>query len=169
MVQPAYIFQWILGIVMILSAVGVLAARKPVHASLAFLLTLMTLALTYINLSASFIGVMQILVYAGAILVTFIFVIVLFQDAHQQIDRNPANTPKPLIYIAAIAFIAALAAFAKVLYELPAAMPKNIPNFGNVEGLGRALYLDFFFPFEAVVFLFLVAIVGAFFIGRKDL
>lgn len=169
MALSAYLFQWALGLVMILSAVGVLVARKPVHASLSFLLTLMTLALTYINLSASFIGVMQVLVYAGAILVTFIFVIILFQDAHDQIEQHPANMSKSLLLITTIVFLAALAAFAKILYDFPSVIPKVIPEFGNVEGLGKALYLDFFFPFEAVVFLFLVAIVGAFFIGRKDL
>ncbi|MBA2727083.1 MAG: NADH-quinone oxidoreductase subunit J [Parachlamydiaceae bacterium] len=169
MALSAYLFQWALGLAMILSALGVLLARKPVHASLSFLLTLMTLALTYINLSASFIGVMQVLVYGGAILVTFIFVIILFQDAHYQIDKHPAHTSKFLLYIAAVAFIAALVAFAKILYDFPTVIPKKIPDFGNVEGLGRVLYLDFFFPFEAVIFLFLVAIVGAFFIGKKDL
>ncbi len=169
MALSAYLFQWALGLAMILSALGVLLARKPVHASLSFLLTLMTLALTYINLSASFIGVMQVLVYGGAILVTFIFVIILFQDAHYQINKHPARTSKFLLYIAAVAFIAALVAFAKILYDFPTVVPKAIPDFGNVEGLGRALYLNFFFPFEAVIFLFLVAIVGAFFIGKKDL
>lgn len=162
------LFQWLLGLVMLFSAVGVLLARKPVHASLSFLLTLLTLALFYINLFASFIGVMQVLVYAGAILVTFIFVIVLFQDAHYQIEQHPAQSSKWLVFAAGIAFLAALGAFSHVLFELPPAHPKAAANFGHVEGLGKALYLDFFFPFEAVIFLFLVAIVGAFYIGRKE-
>ena len=95
----------ILGTITVLSALGVILLKKPVHACLSFLLTLLTLALFYINLSAPFISVMQILVYAGAILVIFMFVIVLFQDAYLQIGEHKAQSSPFLLGGAICIFI----------------------------------------------------------------
>jgi NADH-quinone oxidoreductase subunit J len=159
--------QCILGIILILSALGVILARKPVHASLSFLVTLLTLAVFYLQLSAEFIAVMQILVYAGAILVIFMFVIILFQDAHQQIVEFQPESAPILLVGAAAAFVIGLAFLGQRLIGLtPPA--KGLPEgFGTAQSLGSALYVDFFFPFEAVTLLFLVAVVGAFYIGKK--
>lgn len=161
------IAQWILGAILLLSSLGVILVRKPVHACLSFLLTLLCLAALYLQLSAPFIAVMQVLVYAGSILVIFMFVIVLFQDAHEQmVHLEPKSSPLLLI-VAGSAFTLAIAFLGRRFLDLPAA-PKDIPKgFGDVETLGRALYLDFFFPFEAVILLFLVALIGALFIAKK--
>ena len=72
------LIQWIMGLVLILSAMGVILLRKPLYACLSFLLSLLLLAAFYLQLYAEFIAVMQILIYAGAILVIFVFVIVFF-------------------------------------------------------------------------------------------
>lgn len=160
--------QWILGIILILSALGVILAPKPVQSSLSFLLTLLTLAALYLQLSAQFIAVMQVLVYAGAILVLFMFVIILFQDAHQQIARFKAKSASFFLFIAASFFILMLALFGSRLFHLKDAGQHASPGFGTVESLGKALYIDFFFPFEAVVLLFLIAVVGALYIGKKE-
>ena len=161
--------QWILGTILILSSLGVLIAKKPVHASLSFLLTLLALAALYLQLSAQFIAVIQVLVYAGAILVIFMFVIVLFQDAHQQISRFPAKAAIPLLYGAAAAFLLALFLLGKQLTALGQAPAlEGLPEgYGTVQALGQALYIDYFFPFEAVTLLFLIAAIGALYIGRK--
>jgi len=164
----AAVVQWILGVVLILSSLGVILARKPVHSSLSFLLTLLSLALLYLQLNAEFIAVMQILVYAGAILVIFIFVIVLFQDAHQQISQYSPKSFFPFLLAAGVAFLLALVFLGTRLTGL-SATSKNLPaGFGSVQSIGEALYIDFFFPFEAVVLLFLIAVVGALYIGKKE-
>lgn len=160
--------QWILGIALILSALGVVSFRKPIYASLSFLLSLIILAAFYLQLSAEFIAVMQVLVYAGAILVIFVFVIVLFQDAHQQIERFEPKSQPQFLTIARIAFAATLAFFGEHLIHLKNFSPTLPKEFGTVHGIGQALYLDFFFPFEAVILLFLVAIVGALYIAKKE-
>lgn len=159
--------QWILGSLAILSSLGVILSPKPVQASLSFLLTLLTLAALYLQLSAEFIAVMQILVYAGAILVIFMFVIILFQDAHAQINRFKAGSFPLLLFGAAIVFILTFGFFGSYLTGIPEAQSVVPEGFGSVQSLGRALYLDFFFPFEAVILLFLVAFIGALYIGRK--
>ena len=159
--------QWILGIILILASIGVLVARKPVHACLSFLLALLMLAALYLQLSAEFVAVMQVLVYAGAILVIFMYVIVLFQDAHSQISQFKANSAPLLLWGAVTAFALSLGVLALQLIGLTLSKGMLPKNFGTAEQLGMALYIDFFFPFEAVIFLFLVALIGAVYIGRK--
>ena len=169
MTLPETPIQWILGIILILSSLGVILVKKPVHASLSFMLSLLTLAALYLQLSAEFIAVMQVLIYAGAILVIFMFVIVLFQDAHEQIAQYEAKSFPPLLATAAAAFVLALIFFGKRLLDLSPSTTPLPEGFGTVQALGKALYLDFFFPFEAVILLFLIAIVGALYVGRRDL
>lgn len=167
MTWTANLTQWILGALLILSSVGVLLSRKPIYASLSFLLSLLVLATIYLELSAQFIAAMQILVYAGAILVIFVFVVVLFQDAHQDIEQHEPKS-QPLLLALAIASFLVTLLFLVPHFMDPMPLKSTLPkDFGLVQGLGQALYLDFFFPFEAVVLLFLVAIVGALYIAKK--
>lgn len=160
--------QWILGFVLIMSSLGVILAPKPVQASISFLLTLMTLATLYLQLSASFIAVMQILVYAGAILVIFMFVIILFQDAHAQVAKIKAKSKPILLGAAGILFFATLLLLGSQIMTLPSAQVNIVEGFGSTEWIGKALYIDFFFPFEAVIFLFLIAVVGALYLGKRE-
>jgi NADH-quinone oxidoreductase subunit J len=160
--------EWLLGIALILSAIAVISMKNPVHSCICFLLTLLLLASLYLQLSAEFIAVMQILVYAGAILVIFMFVIVLFQDAHAQISHYPPKSRLSLLY-SAIAL--SLFAFAALAYKIYGSFINFSPldkTFGSVESIGKALYIDFFFPFEAIIFLFLVALIGTVYLAKKE-
>jgi len=159
--------QWILSIILILSSLGVITARKPVHAALFFLLTLVTLGTYYLQLSAEFIAVMQVLVYAGAIMVIFMYVIVLFQDAHAQLAKYEAESSPYLLWTAGSILLLALLFLWEKVIGLKATLKPLPEGFGMVESLGHYLYIDFFFPFEAVLLLFLVAIIGALYIGKK--
>jgi NADH-quinone oxidoreductase subunit J len=155
--------ELILGIIILLSSLGVLLFKKPVHSCLSFLLTLLSLAGLYIELAAPFIAAMQILVYAGAILVIFMFVIILFQDAHLAIREYKARVKPFWLASSALLFVTTLSLLAMNLKGFSA----KSESYGSVEELGRALYVDFFFPFEAVALLFLVAIIGSLYIGKK--
>ena len=160
--------QSILGLILILSSLGVILARKPVHATLSFLLTLITLAVFYLELDAQFIAVMQIWVYAGAILVIFMFVIILFQDAHEQIAKFHKNGHPTILFIVSVAFLLQLILEGERLIGFSPAEGSISSTFGTVQSLGKELYTAFFFPFEAVVLLFTVAVVGGLFIGKKE-
>jgi len=160
--------QWILGVTLLLTSIGVISAKKPIHASISFLLSLMLLASMYLHLSAEFIGIMQILVYAGAILVIFVFVMVLFQDAHEHISQSKPKSKKMLLGIAGLTFILIMILFGSLLVQLQPYLKTPPEGFGSASGIGKVLYLNFFFPFEAVILLFLVAIVGALFIAKKE-
>ena len=154
-------------IILVLASLGVILLKKPVHACLSFLLVLMTLALYYLRLRGEFISVMQVLVYAGAILVIFMFVIVLFQDAFLLIDKTPAKSNTYFLYFATVLFLIGQLFFARQITHLENFQQQAPKDFGSAEAIGRALYIDFFFPFEAVVVIFLIAIVGALYIGKK--
>lgn len=167
MLESATTSQWIIGLVLIISSLGILLARNPVHASLCFLLTLLMLAALYLQLSAQFISVMQVLVYAGAILVIFMFVIVLFQDAHQQIEKFRPKSSKLLLSVAGAAFLVSLVLLGSQFIGFSASKANLPEDFGTAQALGHALYIDFFFPFEAIILIFLVAVVGALYIGKK--
>lgn len=156
-----------LACLLLLSAISVLLARKPVWAGLSFLVSLLTLSLFYFQLSAHFIAAMQILVYAGAIMVIFMFVIVLFQDAYQEIDEVDAQSSKLWTLFSLSLFLIVASFFlSRLVGHLP--KPESAPApFGTVASLGKLLFVDFFFPFEALIMLFLVSIVGAVYIARE--
>lgn len=159
--------QWILGGILVLSSLGIILLRQPVHACLSFLLTLMTLAVIYLQLFAQFIAVTQVLVYAGAILVIFMFVIILFQDAHAQISRFKPQSLPLFLFSAGVIFLLVLAAMGKSYTGLIGTTEPLPEGYGTVQSLGWKLYIDFFFPFEALIFIFLAALIGSVYIARK--
>lgn len=159
--------DFILGTIIILSSLGVILAKKPVHSCLSFLLTLFGLACLFLQLAAPFIAGMQVLVYAGAILVIFMFVIVLFQDAYLAINEYKPNVKPYWLAVSAFIFLFTLSLLGLQLQKMSGQNTNLTEGYGSVEAIGRALYVDFFFPFEAVGLLFLVAIVGALYIGKK--
>ncbi len=159
--------QWIIGIVIVLSALSVILTKKPVHACLSFLLMLLSLASLYLQLSAPFISVMQVLVYAGAILVIFMFVVVLFQDAYAQISEHKAQSRAILLFTSGVLFVGTITALCMKTKDVQYVEVLQKAGYGTVDTIGKALYVDFFFPFEAVTLLFLVAMIGALYIGKK--
>lgn len=163
------IVEWGLGVLLIAFAVSVLQARRPIHASLAFLGTLMVLAVLYLNLAAEFIAVMQVLIYAGAILVLFVFVMMLFQGSLQQPEEGESEElPERQWWLfAAVAFtVVFLVIIAGLMHGLPIVSKSN-KTWASVEELGKTLCLECFFPFEVTIFLFLVAVVGALYTAKK--
>lgn len=160
--------HYFLAALLILFAIGVITIKKPVYSALCFLATLLILSAYYLELSAEFIAAMQILVYAGAILVVFMFVMILFQDAYQKISHVPGKSSSALLSMAGASFIGALGFIAHKLLGLQDGNATLPNDFGTAQSLGRSLYIDFFFPFEAVVVIFLIACVGALYIGKKE-
>lgn len=159
--------EWILAAFLIFSSLGVICARKPVHASLSFLLTLFLLAIIYLQLGAEFIAVMQVLVYAGAILVIFMYVVVLFQDAYLKIPLVKPQSSSVLTYVSATVFLITALFLGSQFVSYPVSTLSLPEGFGTVESIGHQLYVDFFFPFEAVIILFLIAVVGAVYTAKK--
>jgi NADH-quinone oxidoreductase subunit J len=146
------------------SALGVILARNPITSAMSLVATFFFLAGIYVLLWAHTIAVLQVLVYAGAIMVLFLFVIMLLSLTDTGLSGPRFSLSSIAGGAAAIGLFVALAAsFRQMAPQLSwAAMSTDkAANFGTLRELGRLLYGTWLLPFEAVSLLLLVAIVGA--------
>ncbi len=152
----------ILSIVMIVGAVGVITLKQPVHAALSLVGTLLTLAVTYVTLQAHFLATIQVIVYAGAIMVLFLFVIMLLN-----VQGETSKRMFPWMRWAAygVGVIAALGLVISI-FRNPNQMPnleivRNALQGGNAAQIGESLFSEFILAFQLVGVLLLTGIVGA--------
>jgi NADH-quinone oxidoreductase subunit J len=159
----------ILSLIAAASAVAMVTRRNPVISAVFLIFNFFGLAGLYLLLNAQFIAVVQVIVYAGAIMVLFLFVIMLL---------NTASEPKILSYnrpIKYFAIIIAVLVFAQIafliFYEVPSKTltPKAAQSVeaGTIENIGSKLYTDYLIPFEAAGFLLLAATIGAILLAKK--
>jgi NADH-quinone oxidoreductase subunit J len=157
----------VLALVALASAVMVVTRRNPVHAALYLIVTFFAVAAIYVLLRAEFLGAVQVLVYAGGIMVLFLFVILL-------VDRPGTGTmPAPRrVHVASSALMTALVAGLLAWYFLAGGPARAndaaalAGNGGNLETVAVAMFRYYLLPFEAVSILLLVAMVGAIVLAR---
>jgi NADH-quinone oxidoreductase subunit J len=167
---------FVLAVASVASAIGVITFKNAVHSALSLILTLLFLALFYLQLGAMFIAIVQILIYAGAIMVLFLFVVTMLaseaNDSELQ-DRIPWQR-----WVAPILGLVLVAALSYMLFTGTAidsgtvatganSLSHVVNTQGNVEAFGQALFHGFAFPFEVTSLLIVVAILGALVLGRK--
>jgi NADH-quinone oxidoreductase subunit J len=144
--------------------IGVVAAQQPVHAAIALLVVLAALAVTYLLLAAQFIAALQIIIYAGAIVVLFLFVIMLLNVRSG--EGAPLKLPRQRG--AAIVFAALfLAALLVAVLGTGRAWPPAPDGFGTAQHVGEALFSTYVLPFELASIILLVGIVAAAVLGRR--
>ncbi len=147
-------------------ALGVVLARSPLRGALSLIVSLCGVALLFLVLDASFVAAVQVLVYAGTIMVLFVFVIML-------LNLGPDVAARPA-YLAISKVLGTLAA-AYFAYRIATDVvgigdPKpTLPGFGEVKTVGILLLSDYLFAFEAISVLLLIAVVGAVVLGLKRL
>jgi NADH-quinone oxidoreductase subunit J len=148
-------------------ALNLIIQRHPVYSALSLIGVMASLASLYLMLGAEFIAAVQVIVYAGAVMVLFIFVIMLLnagEEERTQRSKMARQAGAPLALIL-------LSLLTTVVYRQ---FPKNsMAQFGDFAGqtapIGRLLFRDFLLPFEVVSVLILIAIVGAVVLARKEL
>ncbi len=148
--------------------VGVVAARAPVHSALSLLVVLVSLAVLYLTLLAEFLAVLQVILYAGAILVLFLFVIMLLHAHNPELRLSPGpGRLHAAVAIASAGGLFALAAFA-ALRELGGrtAEVAVAADFGTPHAVGRELLTTFVLPLELAGVLLLVGIVAGVVLGK---
>ena len=163
------ILFYILAAVTFLSAVCVVFLRRPLHNVLFMILTMIGLATLFILLRAEFLAMVQIIVYAGAVMVLFLFVIMLLNL--EEIDL--AKEPRPLRWgfgvILALALVVIL--FPIFSHLAPSIVGKSqsgaMGTVSNLEMIGTELFTTYLLPFEVASILLLAAIIGTVLIGRK--
>jgi NADH-quinone oxidoreductase subunit J len=153
-------------------AVLVVTTKDTVHSVLFLVLDFLFVAALYVLLSAPFLAVIQVLVYAGGIVVLYLFVVMLVnlkrppeahQDSHRRTKLGFALAAGVLIELAAIAWYG---------YAGPAAAvvpPAALPVTGNTEQVGWMLYTSYLIPFEIASMLLLVAMIGAIVLAKREL
>ncbi len=159
------ILFWVLGIIALATAMGVVVAKSPVYSVLSLIATFFAIAGLYITLNAQFLAIVNIIVYAGAIMVLFLFVLMLM-------NLNAAHEPRKHNVIRFIAVISGGLLFVVLVAAIQQAstgtMAAETTDIGLIKNLGRTLFNHFVLPFEISSFLFLSAMIGAIVIGKKD-
>ena len=162
---------WVLGVILVASAMWTITAKKPVYSVVGLLAHFVALAAMYLTLSGEFLAVIQIIVYSGAILVLFLFVIALLSSGVAPFAIGVNRLPK----IVAPAIIVALVGLGFAIYAvgrssvvassgaLAAASAGPVGTagvFGSVDDFGKALFTTYLLPFEITALILMVAVIG---------
>ncbi|SHE34348.1 NADH-quinone oxidoreductase subunit J [Ferrithrix thermotolerans DSM 19514] len=150
-------------------AIGVVTLRHPVHAALMLVMTFFAIAVLFVEQGAQFLAAVQVIVYAGAIVVLFLFVIMLLG-----VDKKETVFPKdsvswklPAGLVLSIAILVELSILAKGVWATGAHSVTAAPNgHSNVGVLARAVFTTYLLPFEATSVLLVIAVLGAVVLAR---
>ena len=161
-----------LAAIMVVSSLMVILRKNPVHSALFLVLTFLCLAGLYLLLNAQFIAAIQVIVYAGAIMVLFIFVIMLLNLESEVTSQGGHGLQKfwamVISIVLAISFVSIMTV--KVFTgEKGIFSPETVNAAGNSEVIGRLLFTEFLLPFEITSVLLLAAIIGAIVLAKKKL
>jgi len=156
---------WILAIGTIFSALMVITSKNPIYSVLWLIVTFFTISGHYILLNAQFLAIVNIIVYAGAIMVLFLFVIMLMNITR---DTEPQKS-KWLKIIGALAGGCLLLVLVAALRHTEEQMTElGTGDIGLIQNLGKVLFTEYVVPFEIASILFLTAMIGAVVIGKRD-
>jgi len=159
------ILFWILSVLAVFSALMVITSKNPIYSVLWLIVTFFTISLHYILLNAQFLAIVNIIVYAGAIMVLFLFVIMLM---NLNKDTEPQKN-KWLKLAGAVAGGCLLLVLISALRNTESQMTQMTSgDIGLIQNLGKVLFNDYVVPFEISSILFLSAMVGAVVIGKRD-
>ena len=155
----------------VFGALGVLFLKNPIHCALSLVGTFFCLGSIYVMLNAEFVAVIQVLIYAGAIMVLFLFVLMLLSSRDTEMSSNKWTTGKIL------AGLLSLGIFVQIAYlftgnELKLGTKGEYPievveEIGSIALIGRLLFTDYILSFEIIVILLLVAVIGAVVIAKR--
>lgn len=164
------ITQWLFGILSFLAimfALMVVFSRNPVNSVLYLVMTFFCIAGHYLLLNAQFLAIVHIVVYAGAIMVLFLFVIMLM-NLNQDTEPQRTWITKIIAGVAGGLLLFVLVGSLKGTERLQL-QSYGASQIGLVKNLGKVLFTDFLFPFEITSILLLAALVGSIMIGKKDI
>ena len=163
---PDIVLFIILALVAVASAVGMLFSKNAIYSALNLILNFSSVAVLYLILGAPFIALAQVTVYAGAIMVLFLFVIMLLgAERLRRSETLPYQQPVSIILTAILAVVAIYALLFRPL-GIEAASVAN-PDFSSPAAMAEMLFNEYLLPFEVTSILLLVAMIGAIVLTRK--
>jgi NADH-quinone oxidoreductase subunit J len=155
----------------IAGALGVIAVKNPVHSALLLVLTLFGVAVLFVSMEAHFLAVVQVIVYAGAIVVLFLFVIMLLgvDRTTDELRTETLKGQRPAAAILGIVALVELVLITRVNFMVgqQSVAGAIVTDQSNVEQLGRSVFTRYLFPFEITSVLLVIAVVGAVLLARK--
>ncbi|MCX6310533.1 MAG: NADH-quinone oxidoreductase subunit J [Bacteroidetes bacterium] len=157
----------VLSFVAIISGVLMIFTKNPIYSVLYLIITFFAIAGHYILLNAQFLAVVHVIVYAGAIMVLFLFVIMMLNLNKDTEPHKPAWIQIAAVTAGGIMMVTLVGAL-KGADQMKLAQP-NDANIGLVNNLGKVLFNDFLVPFELSSVLFLAAMVGAVMLSKKNI
>jgi NADH-quinone oxidoreductase subunit J len=166
--QAELIVFVVLAPVAVVSALGMVLSRNAVYSALLLVVNFFCLAGFYVLLEAQFVAAVQVIVYAGAIMVLFLFVLMLLGVESQEAVKETIKGQRPAAVLLTLGLLVAIAAalFAGVFDAEPASLAAANQG-GNVEAVGRLLFTRYTFAFEIAGVLLVVAAVGALVLGKR--
>lgn len=162
----------VLAVVTVITAILVIVQRNPVASAIFLIITLFSLAGIYLLLNAQFIAVIQVLVYAGAIMVLFLFVIMLLNLEREKKIITRHRMQKVFGVFLGIILLAQIGmVFNSVLLEGSKGTfpPEKVAALGNTQVIARLLFTDYLLPFEITSILLLVAIIAAIVLAKRQI
>lgn len=161
---------WILSVFTLGCAIGVIMSRSPINSVLFLILTFFSISAHYVMMNAQFLSIVNIIVYAGAIMVLFLFVIMLMNlnsDTEPQknflIQFAGVLSGGLLLLVLVAAVKSSLSGLEGKVIDI-----KTATDIGLIKVLGQKLFKEFVFPFEIASVLFLSAMIGAVILGKRD-
>ncbi|MDP9419306.1 MAG: NADH-quinone oxidoreductase subunit J [Actinomycetota bacterium] len=159
-------------VVILAGAVGVVLSRNPVHSALMLVMTLFGMAVLFVAQDAHFLAAVQVIVYAGAIVVLFLFVIMLLGvDTAENLSTEPLAGQRPAAGLVALASVGLLAVLAvRAVQVSTGSRSVSAPLEGepsNIATLAEVLFTDYVFAFEVTSVLLVIAVVGAVVMARR--
>ena len=159
---------WIFAIVMLIFGTSVVAQPNPVSSALSLVVSFIALAVLFVSLDAFFIGIIEILVYAGAVMVLFLFIIMLLDLRSGTRHKTNLVTVVGGILIALI-FVGELWQVLNAFPEGKRGVPALAASVSDVQSVGHVLFSGYNLPFQIVAVLILVATVGVVVLSKKEL
>jgi len=164
MSAPLVIF-FALAAVAVLGAVSLIVQREPIHSALSLIVVMVALAGLYLLMGAEFVAAVQIIVYGGAIMVLFIFVIMLLNAG----EEERTNLSRLAYYAGIPLAVAVTGLIAAAMVSSSAALPaRAAETLTSTRTLSTLLFTEFVYPFELTSFLILVAILGAIVLAQRE-
>lgn len=157
---------YFLSFVAILSALMVVFSRNPVHSVLYLIITFFCIAGHYVLLNAEFLAVVHVIVYAGAIMVLFLYVIMML-NLNQESEPHKSTLLKVVATICSGLLIIVLIGSLRGTEMMMEQQPTD-SSIGMVKNLGKVMFTDFLLPFEVTSVLLLVAMIGAIMLGKSE-
>jgi NADH-quinone oxidoreductase subunit J len=152
----------------LLSALMTIIAKNPIHSVLYLVFTFFCISGHYILLNAQFLMAVNIIVYAGAIMVLFLFVIMMLDLRKNMPDSKTNLTKLAGAILGGTLLVILIATMRKTNFNQATIVENYTSQTGMVESLGKILYRDYILPFELVSVLFFVAMVGAVMLGKRE-